>query len=362
MRGFVGSSSSRNIEEAINEASSGLKTADLLILTAPYDIAEKAAELLSEKYPGIPMIGCTGQGINGVNINSTGITLVAFAGVTVTTGLVENVTKTPVLSMNQLENAVSTIGPVNGDTICMEFVTQKEEKVVSTMNTVLNRFNIPLIGASSHGTPLGCKHMVIKDGKVYYESCVYAIVKNNNGLIHLFKQNIYERLSKKPHFATVADPNTKALFQLDGVPAFEIYQEEVCCEREEVVSRMPFNPLGRALGDETIITSTASLDMNNIMFNGKALYENDSVYIMKLGNYKKIHHEFITEISEQCKKASFVYGFESTNRIQLFNEKNFTTNYLAGLNTIAPYAAHIGVGMQFINQHMNQTLLCAVFE
>lgn len=361
MRGFVGIGKSSSVEQAVEEATSGLKKADLLILTAPYNVAEKAASLISAKYPGIPLIGATGPSIAKGTIYNSSIVLTAFAGVTVETGILKNVTKTPVSSIDALDKAAESIEVGDENTICICFSTRNEGKTVSTLNTVLNRYNIPLAGGTTYGNPLGANPVVIYNGNLYDRSCVYALIKNNVGHIRVYKENIYERMSKTAHIATLVDSNTNALFQLDNEVAFETYKAEVGCEREEVVQMMPFHPLGRALGTETIITSTVSLDLNGVMFNGKALYDNDSIYIMKLGNVKKIHSNFIENIKEN-NNISFVYSFESLNRLKVFENEGMTDTYLSSLSYLGAHSTLLGEGEQCNNQHMNQTLVCAVFE
>ena len=63
MRGFVGIGQSDRVETAIEEATAGLKKADLLVLITPFAQAEEAAACLAQKYPGVPMIGTSGESI-----------------------------------------------------------------------------------------------------------------------------------------------------------------------------------------------------------------------------------------------------------------------------------------------------------
>ena len=188
MRGFVGIGQSDNIETAIQEATSGLKNADLLVLVSPFTKAEKAAQLLSEKYPAIPMIGTTGASIAKGETSDQQIMVVAFAGVTVACGIMDNISKAPVTSIKDFETALRSVDGTPDNTICMEFITGNEEKTISTINTVLNRFNIGLCGSSAQGNPLGEQPVVIFNGKLYKKSCVYAFIKNNIGKIHLYKE------------------------------------------------------------------------------------------------------------------------------------------------------------------------------
>lgn len=362
MRGFVGISHAQSIEEAVNEATTGLKNADLLILLAPFHAAGQAAALLSQKYPAVPMIGTCGRSIGKTGIEDNQLTVVGLAGVTVACGFIKDTEKAPVMYIKQFEDNLKRIDASPANTICMEFLTGAEDKVLSTLGSVLNRYDIPLAGGSSYDIPLGEKHIVIYNGNVYTNSCIYAFIKNNAGKIKLFRENIYEKISRRPHYATLVDSNTKSLFQLDDTPAYEIYSEETGRGRDSIVSGMPEYPLGRALGDDIYITATQSLDMNGVMFNGKALYENDSVYIMRLGDFQQIHSEMLETIRTSTNRISFIFAFDCVNRLRLFAEKDYLSDYIASMSELGSYASLISNGQQYNNQHCNQTLVCAVFE
>lgn len=360
MKGFVGIGRADHVETAITEATAGLKKADFLILIAPFSKIEAAAALLGEKYPGTPMIGTSGEGIAKEMRLTQAIIVIGFAGIEVCTGVIEDVRTTPVKSMHTFLSNLQAIEPGDSDTICLEFMTGCEERVLSTVHDSLLEAGVPLIGASAYGVLLGEKHCVILDGKVHTRSCAYAFIKNKGGKIHLYKENIYKRQSRRAHFANLVEPGTKTLFQLDGVPALELYQEETGVQLEDILSAMPRHPLGRALGEDTCIIQTMSVDRNGVMFNGKAIYENDSIYIMDVDDYRQIHEELLASI--QASPVSFLLGFDSANRLRLFAEDDALTDYVASFRTVAPAVIFVGDGQQFNNQHMNQTLVLAAFE
>lgn len=362
MRGFVGIGQSDNIETAVSEATAGIRNADLFILMAPFNKAEMSASLLAQKYPGVPIIGTTGQSIGKDSYSESQLTLIAFAGVTVATGIIEDTVKAPVNYIKEFEDNLKSLEPSSDNTVCIDFITNNEEKTVSTMNSVLSRYGISLAGATAYGTPLGEQPSVIYNGKIYKKSCVYAFIKNNAGKIRVCKEDIYEPLSGTPHFATLVDPNTKTLFQMDGEPAFEVYSAETGVEKDDVVSNMITNPLGRLLGDEIYIASTVSLDMNGVMFNGKIINENDTVYIMQLGDYRAINEDTIDTIKVMSVKRSFILGFDSTARMKLFAREDYTEEYISNMSSLCTYASIITDGQQFNSQHVNQTLVCVVFE
>ena len=362
MRGFVGTSQSDNISEAITQATKGLKKADLLILIAPFIKAEKAAEYLAEKYPGTPMIGTTSASYTAKCTDDKTIMVVALAGVTVATGVITNTRKTPVTSILEFEETLNSIEPEANNTVCLEFNTGNEEKVLATINSVLRRYDISLAGSSSYGTPLGDKNQIIYNGKLMADTAVYAFVKNNGGSIFVGKENIYKRLSSKPHFATLVDRNTKTLFQLDDTPAHEIYTAETGVEKEGIVENMLVNPLGRAAGDDTFITTTISLDMNGVMFNGKAVFENETIFIMEPDDISEVSQGTVELINDNLSNTSFTLCFDSVNRFRYISGIGYLDEYLANLENLGTYAGILGVGEQINNQHVNQTLVYVVFE
>lgn len=362
MRGFIGKSQSDNISEAISQATKGLKKADLLILISPYIKAEKAAEYLAEKYPGTPMIGTTSASYTSDSTDDSSIMVIALAGVTVATGIITNIRKTPVTSILEFEETLNSIEPEPDNTVCLEFTTDNEEKVLSTINSVLRRYNINLAGSSAYGTPLGDRNKIIYNGKLLADTSVYAFVKNNAGRILVGKENIYKKLSEKPHFATLVDRNTKTLFQLDDTPAHEIYTLETGVEKEGIVESMISNPLGRAAGEDIFITATNSLDLNGVMFNGKAIFENESIFIMEPDDIEQVSETTTEYIKDNLNNTSFTLCFDSVNRIRYIAGIGYLDNYLNNLSTLGSFAGILGIGEQINNQHVNQTLVYVVFE
>lgn len=161
MKGFVGIGRADHVETAITEATAGLKKADFLILIAPFSKIEAAAALLGEKYPGTPMIGTSGEGIAKEMRLTQAIIVIGFAGIEVCTGVIEDVRATPVKSMHTFLSNLQAIEPGDSDTICLEFMTGCEERVLSTVHDSLLEAGVPLIGASAYGVLLGEKHCVI---------------------------------------------------------------------------------------------------------------------------------------------------------------------------------------------------------
>lgn len=75
--------------------------------------------------------------------------------------------------------------------------------------------------------PDGKPPVVAYNGELYEDACVYALIKNTTGKIRVYKENIYEKTSAQSHFATKVDVSRKALIELDGKPAADVYSAEL---------------------------------------------------------------------------------------------------------------------------------------
>ena len=81
---------------------------------------------------------------------------------------------------------------------------------------------------------------------------------------------------------------------------------------------------------------------------------------MDVDDYRQIHTDLLEEL--QNLPISFILGFDSANRLRLFEEDDYLTDYAASFDTVANSALFVGDGQQYNNQHMNQTLIIAAFE
>lgn len=61
-------------------------------------------------------------------------------------------------------------------------------------------------------------------------------------------------------------------------------------------------------------------------------------------------------------KISLVFSIDCIYRYLLYNNKNFYNSYIENMSKFGSHFGVIGGGEQCNNQHVNQTMVCAVFE
>lgn len=108
-------------------------------------------------------------------------------------GIITEASRCPVAGTTQLLKQIAEISPGTDDTVCVEYCTGSEEKLVTTFTSCLETKGIHLAGGTVFGVPDGKPPVVAYNGELYEDACVYALIKNTTGKIRVYKENIYEK-------------------------------------------------------------------------------------------------------------------------------------------------------------------------
>lgn len=362
MKIFVGNGQGSG-RTALEEATKGLTGPSAIIFLAPYERLGETAAYLAEKYTGIPSIGMIGRKYVNGRLGESNIAVAGFFDdIRVKGGVLEQLDTCPIAHIPEIEHAAAALQPGKEDTVCIEFCTNDEERLVTTMNAAFGKRQIPLVGGTAYEPGDGKKSVVAYNGRVYENACVYLLMKNTTGRIKAFKENIYKKKNDVAHFATKVDVKKKGIVEIDGKPAASVYSQELGVPRDKIIDNVFQNPIGRVVGDQVFISSMKEVGRNGELFNYKRINKNDCIYFLELGDYKKIGEETRKEITSQLKHVSFVFSVDCNYRFLLYQSEHYVDEYA---KKMASLGVHIGVvsgGEQFNNQHVNQTMSCVVFE
>lgn len=362
MKTFIGTGKGTP-EAAVKQAVSGLTNPSMLLFIAPYAAMKETAVLLEAQFPGVPCIGTIGTSlVKGTVADDQLAVLGLYADAVVRCGVIENISACPVASIGELEKKVADIKPGREDTVCIEYCTGEEEKLVTTLNAYFEKKSIQLAGGTTFGTPDGKAGIVAYQGQVYEDACVYALIKNTTGRVKVFKENIYKKRTDVFHFATKVNVEKKSLIELDGSPAADVYSRELGIPKNKIIENVFENPMGRVVGDQVFISSMKELGANGELINYKRINRNDCIYFLKLGDYKEIEEQTRSEIKSQMKSVSLILSIDCIYRYLLYQNKSYFNEYAKDMASVGPHMGVVGGGEQFNNQHVNQTMVCAVFE
>ena len=351
MKQFFGMSQSGKLQEAIK----GLNNPQLIMLLSNNDQFEEHVKKLEELYPKIPSIGCIGMSYD-TKVVEKGVSVVAFYdGVDATANVLEEVSVMPVKYIDRLEQDVHIINGSLNDTICIDFCSGNDACVLTTIYSVLKKKNISLVGGTGDGGKVSA------NGKIYSDAVAYALVKNKNGRVKAYKENIYRQMGNYRFIASKTDKANYILGRLNGVPAKQVYQDILHVTEKEILTQTFKNPFGKINGDDTCIISIKEVN-GNALTCFRQVNDSDVLIMLELGDYKKIVKDTICHIRQDFPKISAVFSVNCLFRYLLFTENHYMNEYLNEMAALGNHAGLVGYGEHYNNQFVNQSMTCVVFE
>lgn len=351
MKQFYGKSEKGDLKEAVR----GLSDPKLIILMTNKDQFESHVEELEALFPKVPSIGCIGMCYD-TSVVEAGVGIVAFTeGITAIANVLEQVSSMPVKYIKRLQQDVQQIGASSRDTVCIDLCAGNDACVLTTMYSVLGPKNISLMGGT------GDAGRISVNGRVYEDAVAYALVKNNNGKVKVYKENIYRPLSDYRLIASKTDRSKYYIGELNGKPAKQVYQDILHINESDITTQTFKNPFGKISGQDVCIIS-----IKEVVGSGLACFrqvnDSDVLTLLELRDYKQIVEETISNIKADFSHISAVFSVNCLFRYLLFNQNHNMQEYLQSMNTLGCHCGLVGYGEHYNNQFVNQSMTCVVFE
>ncbi|SFP95229.1 Uncharacterized conserved protein, contains FIST_N domain [Lachnospiraceae bacterium XBB1006] len=364
MQVTVGYSKKNEALDAVKEATEKINHAEGILFQSPFGMLKEVATLLHEKYPNVPLIGTGATTYFGKEASDKVLVIVAFVGgCKIKSGVICNLSTAPLHDIMPLKKAVSELGAKGDSAVCLEYCTNDEERLVSTMNVELLKDDVAIAGGSVFGTPAGQKPCVCVDGELYEDACCWLLIKSTTGKIRTYTERIYEIPEQATmHVATKVDLKTKDLIMLDNRPAAEVYANELGISKNQIVDNVFKNPLGRIVGDDVYIISQYEVGANGSMRSYKRVCENDTICFLELQDYASINDETCKRIKAENKSVSLVFTINCIYRHLFFEKEKYLPTLLDNMGKLGTHVGVVGGGEQYRKQHVNQTMVCVVFE
>lgn len=351
MRQFFGRSQSGNLSEAVK----GLENPQFIMLMSNSAQFEAHVKELEKRYPGVPSIGCIGMSYD-VRMVEEGVGVIAFFdGVNATANVLEQVSVMPVKYISRLEQDVQKINGTSEDTVCIDFCTGNDACVLTTLNTVLKHRNISLVGGT------GDAGMVSANGRVYKDAVAYAIVRNLNGRVKTYKENIYRKYGNYRFIAADTDKENYVIGTLNGKPAKQVYKNILHVTDEEILTQTFQNPFGKINGDDTCIISIKEVQ-GDALACFRQVNDSDVLLLLQLADYEAVVKRTIQNICSDFPRRSAVFTVNCLFRYKLFCERGYMETYLAEMSELGSHAGLVGYGEHYNNRFVNQSMTCVVFE
>ncbi len=351
MKQFFGNSHRGDLKEAAK----GLHEPSFIMLLSNQEQFNAHVKELEHMYPRVPSIGCIGMSY-GRKVEETGVGIIAFYdGIEAVANVLEKASVMPARYIERLQKDVKKVNADKKDTICIDFCSGNDACVLTTMCTVLKPLGISLVGGT------GDAGKVSVNGTVYEDGVAYALIKNKNGRVKAYKENIYRKMKNYRFIASKTDKSKYILGALNGRPAKKVYQDILHITEKQILTQTFKNPFGKINGDETCIVSIKDVQ-GEALACFRQVNDSDVLVLLELGDYKAIVKETIQKIQNDIKKPSAVFSVNCLFRYKLFSQSNYMKQYLNDMSILGSHAGFIGYGEHYNNQFVNQSMSCVVFE
>lgn len=351
MKQFFGMSQRGNLDEALR----GLHAPQFIMLFSNDGQFEKHVEELEKRFPGVPSIGCVGMSYQ-TQVVEKGVGIIAFSnGVRAAANVLEQVSTMPVKHIQRLEADMKAVGGSGENTVCIDFCSGNDACVLTTINTSLGKRSIPLVGGT------GDQGKVSANGRVYQDAVAYGLVRNENGRVKTYKENIYHQLGNYRFIASNTDRANYILGSLNGKPAKQVYKDILHVTDEEILTRTFQNPFGKLNGNDTCIISIKEVH-GNALACFRQVNDSDVLILLELGDYKAITQETIQQICADFPRRSAIFSVNCLFRYKLFSQHNYMQAYLQDMAALGCHAGLVGYGEHYNNRFVNQSMTCVVFE
>lgn len=362
----IGRSSNQQIEGAIREATLGLREPKLIMFFSDVEHFEAYTSELKKAFPESMIMGATtfvGLCKEGA-FKETLLVLGFETGIECYGNVLEEVDKYPLKYVKRVEQCVNAVVNTN-NTMCFTLTTALiscEELVLSTLNSVLMKKDIPLFGGSAGDKGRAERTMVSFNGKVYERACVFVILKNLGGKIKFYQENIYKQTSH--HFtATKVDVRNRIVYEYDGKPAALEVAKALGTDIKHLPSYLDSYPMGRLIGKDMYITANKEITPHNGMAYHARVYKNAQMVLLEPDAYKVVIEKTIEKIKNEVPNPALTLVVHCLARSILFEQDGYLDSFAKQMGrAFGNYIGFGGYGEQLRQQHFNQTMIIAVFE
>lgn len=355
-----------NAESAAAQAASELKGCSFIVYCADDRQFAAISEKLHQLMPEVNMIGTTGFMFQDNGSFSEGIAAVGFweNEAEVYVGVLKEAATCPIKYVTELRSCLDKIHAKyqGGNSLCLEFATGYEEKMVSTMKICLEPVGVRLLGGTSGNTTEGQPKKVACNGEIYTDAVVYAVIGSKIGKIEIVKENLF-RVRPVTHRVTRVSEDGRTVYEIDGRKAMDVYEDELGYSDANVGEGVFKNPICRLVGVENYITAIFSFNSNRSISTYKNVQKNDLICFT---NIEEDYQGYMENTMKNVTQTGRVAGIISINCIlrYLFFENNSYTSAYARMMKERSGGVHFGMvgdGEQYVEQHINQSMVCAVF-
>lgn len=338
----------------VREALKGISDPDALIMISNGSQFEQHVRELSELCPNVPSIAGTGH-FYGRTVKEGGVGIIALSGVKAVAGVMRYASTMPIHDVSALQKNVSAVSASSKDTVCIDICTGNDACVLTSMDSVLGKSGISLIGGTSMDP------LVAVNGEVYNDAAAYIIVKNSGGRIKAYKENLYRPLDDTRFVASKTDRSRYYIGELNGKPAKDVYKNHLGINEGDIETQTFKNPFGKITGKDICIISLKEVSGGGLCCY-RQVNDSDVLTLLDMGDFREITSETINNIRSDFNHISGIISVNCVFRYIVFNNNHYTDDYLNAMSGLGNSCGFFANGEHYNGQFVNQSMSCVVFE
>ena len=338
----------------IREALKGISNPDAIIMISNGAQFEQHVRELQEIYPNVPSIGGTGH-FYGKTVKEGGVGIIALSGVKAAAGVMNYASTMPIHDVGTLQKNVTAISAASKDTVCIDICTGNDACVLTSMDSVLGKSHISLIGGTSMDP------MVSVNGEIYSDAAAYILIKNTGGRVKVYKENLYRPLDDERFVASKTDRSKYYIGELNGRSAKEVYKQHLGISENEIATQTFKNPFGKITGKDICIISLKEVSGNGLCCY-RQVNDSDVLTFLDMGDFREITKETLDSIRNDFNRVAGIISVNCVFRYIVFNDNHYTDEYLKEMSQIGTSCGFFANGEHYNEQFVNQSMSCVVFE
>ena len=357
-------------EDAYNEVSQQLgkikACPKLIIFTTTSDYFWFFSTNLKKQFNDATIIGSSSsENFSSLGFADTGASVMAiYSGIDVSSGILFEIHRHPRNYIIHLKRAMSHFDSYE-NTCCLEFMTsfsKGEELVLDTFSYEFEKKNIPVFGSSAGTTDVTKPTLVSLDGIVYQDSCVFVLIKNLNGKIHTYKENIFKKMGITI-VPTDVDCDERIIYELDDKPAADTLCDVLNVSLDELPEVLKSHPVARVLPDDLLITELGEVHKDGSIFCYSQVYNHTKLEILEVDDIHAKWAKTQKDLKGFHKKDSFMIAVNCASRVQQLKQRGLYEDFYKTLTQISSnFLGVSGFGEQLNTVNLNESMLYLIFE
>ena len=368
-RCVVALSSSSVNEEAYSEIQTQLDSHEakplLIVVFSEIDMLWFFSQKLQNRYPEAVVIGSsTYVNYTSEGYSHCGVSVLAVnSGIEVSAGLLFDINRHPAMYKEHIRLALEKLSSYD-NTCCLEFMTafgKGEELVLDTFEEALEGTGITVAGGSAGASPESQETVVALNGAVYKQTCAFVLIKNLNGKIGFYRENIFKPTSYR-FTATYADCEERTVMEYDGEPAADALSRALNVPVENLKSVLALHPMGRIVDGSINITEADEVFPDGSISYFSTIYNHTKLLLLETDNIKRVWNETVQRVKNDIEKPSFTISINCLSRSRMFEDESAFGEFVNVLRNYGSFIGLSGYGEQLNFIHLNQTMILLVFE